>query len=122
MQEFIGSSGIGVLQAALTICFFLAILFRPQQIKSPIVFRIAFFLLVLSVAFPPIVSFALLLYQGGPNLGTMAGIGPSYANDILPGPLFIGASMLMAFLSLAIGPQQERLQSSEPRKKHALDN
>ena len=103
------------------ICFFLSVLSRDQQIKSPILFRIAFFLLVLSVAFPPIVSLVFLQFPTGPNMRANAGGGLSYVFGVLPGPLFIGAGMLMAFLSLAIGLQQARLPLSAPRKKHALD-
>lgn len=116
-----GLSGIGALQAALTICFFLVILFGQPRIKSPILFRLAFFFLVLSVVFPPIASLAVIGSPAGGNFGATAEIS-IYAFGSLPGPLLIGASMLMAFLSLAIGPQQGRLPSPTSPDKHPLDN
>ncbi len=127
MREFnlltqLGMGGFIFLQVTMTICFFIVILFRNEQIRFPRLFRVACFCLILSVVVPPITMPLLAPLVGTVRPGFQDG-GWLFWIGLSSAPLLIGLSMILAFTSLAIGPEpKKKPRSPAAVKKHALDD
>jgi hypothetical protein len=119
-----GSSmgGSALLTVTILASLFLIVVFKPERIHGPTLFRWACTLAGLSILLPPLatVFFSIVVMgltsQGAPN--DLRGIVMSLAN--LSGPVMLGLSVLAAFASLRPRPAPYTAPPAVPQK-HPLD-
>ena len=121
LRQLLGS-GQGWLQVGFLLCLFAVLLFRPERIRSPALFRLAFLLFVLSVIVPQVLTscFGFLQFISG---GSSFRPGREATSLLVTlqstsGPLLFGLSMILAFLALSpSSPPQRRVSPV----KHPLE-
>lgn len=121
LRQLLGS-GQGWLQVGFLLCLFAVLLFRPERIRSPALFRLALLLFVLSVVAPHVLTFCFGFLQFiDDDYSITFGRG---ANGLLvtlqgaSGPILLGVSLILAFEALSPGsPPQRRVSPT----KHPLE-
>ena len=113
MRQLFGD-GQGWLQATMMGCLFLVLIFRPERIQRPALFRCCCWFFALSILVPPAIYCCLWLIG---ELGMVirsyrSSRGPGSLTTLLlmvrnvSGPLLIGLSFVCGFLSLGPDPRQ----------------
>lgn len=126
LKQLFGDGGLGWLQVALAACLFLALIFRPERIRSQALFKLACWLFAFSIMVPPVFNIGLTLFASvtkgswPPSPGaSWSPVGPFLLSlERATGPVLFGLSLLCGLLSLVPGPYREnRLQPT----RHPLD-
>lgn len=111
LQQLYMNSGLVWGQTAVMVSLFLAVIYRPERIHHPGMFRWACVLLVLSLVVPSVLSVALVWSGANPN--PMRGPSPMGASGTIlalispVGPVLFGLSVLFGLFALLPGPAIE---------------
>lgn len=121
LRQLLGS-GQGWLQVGFLLCLFAVLLFRPERIRSPALFRLALLLFVLSVIVPHVLTFCFAFLQYiHDDFSITFGKGSNWLLVTLQGasgPILLGLSLILAFEALSPGSPPQRRASPV---KHPLE-
>jgi hypothetical protein len=113
--------GHGWLSFAFLLCLFGVFLFRPERIRSPELFRLAWLFFALSIIVPPVLMSCFSFFQ---FTGSSSFRSPRGMTSLLltvqgtSGPLLLGLSLIFAFLALS---PRSRTRHGESPVKHPLE-
>ena len=120
LRQLLGG-GQGWLSFGLLLCLFGVLLFRPERIRSPELFRLAWLFFALSIIVPPVLMSCLSFFQftGGPSFRSPRGMSSLLLTvQGASGPLLLGLSLIFAFLALS--PRRGARHGESP-VKHPLE-
>lgn len=126
LEQLFGRGNSVWLSATLLMGLLLVLIFRPNAIQRPILFRVTCWLLVLTVVVPPALSLLLNLGFGSSNIYATRGMGYS-GSDLsifmacvsFSGPVLQGACILCGLTALT--PPITRRAAPTGPAKHPLD-
>jgi hypothetical protein len=126
LQQLFGGGGAAAwLQVATLLGLLAALLYRPERIRMPVLFRVACVLLALSVLAGPTITGMLMFLQGLDSGGFRPGRG---SDDLwmalgplvnAAGPVLLGTSILLALI--AVSPKPRRPGDPPQPPRHPLD-
>ena len=129
LQQLFGRGNSGWISVTLLAGFLLVLVFRPNTIHHPLLFRVSFWLLALTVVVPASLSLLLGLYSSGLGLNSSGGypgrMGPGTEMSFImacanfSGPVLEGACIICGLTAL-IPPMTRRENPTGPAK-HPLE-
>ena len=132
LRQMFGGGGSGWVQAVLVLCLFLVVLWKPERIRVPALFKMACMLLALSVVFPELLNSCMwfwnLMFPGSQgSRGAMGGIlgrgssgGPGLLFIIsgLSGPVLTSLTLICGLFSITPATGRAALPM---RPRHPLE-
>lgn len=106
MRQLLGGGGQGWLQVTLLAFLFLILVFKPERIERPGLFKVACLLFVLSIVLPSVVTMSLSLVAGGAMSSYFRGSGMASEVPILVSlitlfePALLAASVMSGLMAL----------------------
>jgi len=123
-------NGLGWVQAALVLCFFMVVLWKPERIRAASLFRLACLMLALSMLLPSVLSIGIGFWNAAFSFGSgsnwLRGMnrGPSGIMALVwmftsaARPMMVGLSVIFGLFSLMT--PSPRSSASAPTK-HPLE-
>jgi len=123
LRQLLGG-GQGWVSAALLICLFLVVLWRPDRIRNYALFRQSGVLLALSLMVPSLLAVLIGLIGGASLYGfSSSGMSVFMALTGASGPVLLGLSVIFGLFSLGPGRTFERPEPRDPKtpRRHPLE-
>jgi len=120
-----GTSGLQWASAVYLLGLLVTVLFRPQQIHQPGLFRVAYLVYAASIILPALVWAGWLSFAGPGAVGGMRGMATGEAASLMQmlmmvsGPTLFGVSVVCLIGSLV--PHGHAIAPPPPPQKHPLD-